>query len=140
MFGLLSMFEITVWQEGNLTNQEMIQEILEHTKQIQKNNGTYEAFNIFQTKWYARILFELCKESPCRFGQLKKAIPEISNVVLTSALRNLEEKNLINRFQFNEIPPHVEYSLTEHGEAMLPIFYEMIQWEKKHLNMLDSYE
>ncbi|MCM1039452.1 MAG: winged helix-turn-helix transcriptional regulator [Ruminococcus sp.] len=67
------------------------------------------------------MLFELCKESPCRFGQLKKAIPEISNVVLTSALRNLEEKNLINRVQFNEIPPHVEYSLTEHGEAMLPI-------------------
>lgn len=115
-----------------VSTQKMITDILEHTKQIQENGGTYEAFEILQTKWYARILFELCQKSPLRFGEIKKEIPNISNVVLTSALRTLEDKKLIKRVQFNEIPPHVEYSLTERGTAMLPIFYEMISWEKKY--------
>ena len=57
---------------------------------------------------------------------------KITNVVLTSALRNLAEKNLVTREQFNEISPHVEYSLTERGKGMLPIFYEMICWEEKY--------
>lgn len=108
----------------------MINEIIEHTQKIQQANGRYEAFEVLQTKWYARVLFELCQKSPSRFGELKKAIPGISNVVLTSALRGLEERKLVERVQFNEIPPRVEYSLTESGSAMLPIFYEMISWEK----------
>ncbi len=116
-----------------MTYDEMIKEIVEHTKQIRQTNGSYEAFEILQTKWHARVLFELCKKNPSRFGELKKAIPEISNVVLTAALRSLEEKQLIEREQFNEIPPRVEYSLTQRGAAMLPIFYEMICWEKNYL-------
>lgn len=115
-----------------MERKEMIDEILRHTEHIQKINGRYESFEILQTKWYARILFELCQKSPSRFGEIKKAIPEISNVVLTSALKSLEERNLIVREQFNEIPPHVEYTLTRRGEAMLPIFYEMIRWEEEY--------
>lgn len=111
---------------------DMIAEIVAHTKHIQETNGQYAAFEIFQSKWYARVLFELCQKNPSRFGELKRAIPEISNVVLTSTLRGLEEKRLIIREQFNEIPPHVEYALTESGKAMLPIFYEVIQWEKQY--------
>ncbi|MDE7332768.1 MAG: helix-turn-helix transcriptional regulator [Lachnospiraceae bacterium] len=118
-----------------MTQEEMIAAIIEHTNNRrqsgQKCNGI---FGILQTKWYARVLFELCKKSPLRFGEMKREIPEISNVVLTSTLRALEELKLIDRVQFNEIPPHVEYSLTESGKAMLPIFYEMIMWEKKYIN------
>lgn len=113
-------------------NEDMIAQIIAHTKHIQETNGQYAAFEILQSKWYARVLFELCQKSPSRFGELKKAIPGISNVMLTSTLRGLEEKKLIVREQFNEIPPHVEYALTESGMAMLPIFYEAIKWEKKY--------
>ena len=56
-------------------------------------------------------------------------MPEISNVVLTSALKTLVGKGLVIRTQFNEIPPHVEYSLTEKGRGMLAVIYEMICWE-----------
>ena len=115
-----------------MNQEDMIDEILRHTEHIQKTNGRYEAFEILQTKWYARILFELCQKSPSRFGELKRAIPQISNVVLTSALKSLEERRLITRKQYNEIPPHVEYSLTKRGAAMLPIFYEMIRWEEEY--------
>lgn len=118
-----------------MTKDEMIAEIVSHTKHIQETGKTYEAFEIVQTKWYARILFELCKKSPSRFGELKRELSPISNVVLTSALRALEEKKLIVREQYNEIPPHVEYALTERGSNMLPIFYEMIRWEQSNPNI-----
>lgn len=115
-----------------MSDEKMIEAIITHTRQLQQQGNRYEAIEILQTKWYARILFELCKKSPQRFGELKKDIPEIANVVLTSALKNLAERNLVTREQFNEIPPHVEYSLTERGKGMLPIFYEMIRWEEKY--------
>ena len=108
---------------------EMVRTILEHTEYLKKNNLPYEGFEIIQTKWCGRILLELCQKSPQRFGELRKAVPEISNVVLTSALKTLVGKGLVIRTQFNEIPPHVEYSLTEKGRGMLAVIYEMICWE-----------
>ena len=116
-----------------MTREEMVSEIIEHTNRRQSTQKCNGVFGILQTKWYARILFELCKKSPLRFREIKRELPEISNVVLTSALRALEELKLVDRVQFNEIPPHVEYSLTER-KAMLPIFYEMIVWEKEYIN------
>lgn len=53
--------------------------------------------------------------------------------MLTSALRDLEELGIVSRTQFNEIPPHVEYALTEMGEALFPVFYEMGIWGEEHL-------
>lgn len=108
---------------------EMVRTILEHTEYLKKNNLPYEGFEIIQTKWCGRILLELCQKSPQRFGELRKAVPEISNVVLTSALKTLVGKGLVIRTQFNEIPPHVEYSLTEKGRGMLAVIYEVICWE-----------
>ena len=53
--------------------------------------------------------------------------------MLSSVLRSLAEKELVERVQFNEIPPHVEYSLTERGKGLLPVYYEMIRWETKYM-------
>ena len=83
---------------------------------------------ILQGKWKFIILYELCIKSPIRFGELLKNIEGITNTMLTSSLRELERDGLVSRIQFNEIPPHVEYSLTEKGEALLPVFYEMTKW------------
>ena len=116
-----------------MTTQEMKEEIAEQTAKIQKLGRDYEVIKIFQTKWHGRVLFELLEKSPRRFGELKREVPGISNAVLASVLRSLEEKDLITREQFNEIPPHVEYALAEQGKGMLPIFYEMIRWEKKYV-------
>jgi len=52
--------------------------------------------------------------------------------MLTATLRELETDGLVNRVQYNEIPPHVEYSLTEKGNDLLPIFYEIAKWGVKH--------
>ena len=70
---------------------------------------------------------------PIRFGELKKELGGITNTMLTSSLRELEQDGLVNRMQFNEIPPHVEYSLSDKGKDLLPVFYEMTKWGFKYL-------
>lgn len=107
----------------------MKEKIIEYARQHDQRGDGYAVFELLQAKWHARILLELCQKSPCRFTELKRAIPDISNTVLTTVLRRLEEKELIVRIQFNEHPIRVEYSLTERGEGMRPIFEAMLQWE-----------
>ncbi len=88
---------------------------------------------MLQGKWKFQIIYELCIKEPVRFGELKKAIKGITNTMLTSSLRELEADGLVSRVQFNEIPPHVEYSLTEKGKALLPVFYEMTRWGFRYI-------
>ena len=54
--------------------------------------------------------------------------------MLTNTLRDLEELGIIHREQFNEIPPHVEYSLTEKGKALRPVFFEISKWAEENLD------
>ena len=83
---------------------------------------------VFEGKWNGRILHELMKTPVKRFGELKKVLPNISNTMLTAALKELEEKGLVHREQYNEMPPRVEYSLTEAGRAVMPIFDALEDW------------
>ena len=57
----------------------------------------------------------------------------ITNTMLTTSLRELESDGLISRKQYNEIPPHVDYSFTQKGKDLLPIFYEMTKWGFKYI-------
>jgi DNA-binding HxlR family transcriptional regulator len=91
------------------------------------------ALSLLNGKWRTYVLYELCRRPTIRFGELKKAIPLITNTMLTSTLRDLEKLGIIKRVQFNKIPPHVEYSLTENGKALFPIFYEIAKWSKNYL-------
>lgn len=84
-------------------------------------------------KWRTHVIYELCKRPASRFGELKKAIPRITNTMLTTTLRDLERQGIVHREQFNEIPPHVEYSLTEKGKALLPVFFEPAKWGDAYL-------
>lgn len=84
-------------------------------------------------KWTSRVIYELQKYDNIRFGALKKNLHGITNTMLSSTLKNLEEKEIIIRIQYNEIPPHVEYSLSESGRAMLAIYYEIAKWGDTYL-------
>lgn len=79
-------------------------------------------------KWELQIMLEICRAEVLRFGECKKRLPRITNSVLSAALRNLEIWGLINRTQYNEIPPRVEYAPTEKGKSLLPICYEIVKW------------
>lgn len=93
----------------------------------------YKTMLLFQGKWNVWVLFELSRNSTMRFNELKKSISGISNTMLTATLKNLEEQGLVNRVQFNEIPPHVEYSATEKAKELRGIFDEMEKWGEKYL-------
>lgn len=91
---------------------------------------------MLQGKWKSQIMYEMCIYETVRFGQLKKDLGDITNTMLAKALRELEEDGLISRYQFNEIPPHVEYSLTEMGRDLLPVFYSIMNWGFKYEKQL----
>ena len=88
---------------------------------------------MLQGKWKNQVLYELCTRDRIRFGEFKKALPEITNTMLTATLRELEADGLVHREQFNEIPPRVEYSFTEKGRNLMPVFYAMTVWGLQHV-------
>lgn len=98
-----------------------------------KNCPIYKIMELFQGKWTIWILFELNKNETMRFGQLRNAIPGISNTMLASTLKDLEEKQLVERIQFNEIPPRVEYTATEKAKELRVVFKAMNEWGSKNL-------
>lgn len=104
------------------------------TSQVSDSCPMRRTLELLSGKWRTHIIYELCKHSSCRFGELKKAVPRITNTMLTNTLRDLEGLGIVNREQFNEIPPHVEYSLTEKGRALLPVFTELAKWGENHLS------
>ena len=82
--------------------------------------------SVLGTKWKPIILVMLTQRR--RFGQLAQFMPLISRKVLTEQLKELEEDGLIRREAFAELPPRVEYSLTTHGQALLPILEQLCAW------------
>lgn len=111
---------------------EEYQEILAKIDFNDEPNSVENLFRLFSGKWNLRVLFELTKADISRFGTLKKRINGITNTMLASALRGLENEGLVSRVQFNEIPPHVEYSLSDKGKALYPIFLNMLRWFQKY--------
>lgn len=111
--------------------EEYLQRVMSGT--ISNDCPVHKTLEILSGKWRTYIIYELCKHPSMRFGELKKAYPHITNTMLTNTLRDLESLGIINRVQFNEIPPHVEYSLSEKGKALLPIFYEISKWGEENL-------
>lgn len=88
-----------------------------------------------QGKWKLQIIYGLFCSGTVRFGEFKKMpmLQGITNTMLASALRDLIRDGIISRKQFNEIPPHVEYSLTEKGEDLLSVFYAIAQFGMKYV-------
>ena len=115
----------------DMTHEEYLKALIKC--KISKNCPIHRALELFNGKWRTHVLFELCKKPSLRFGEIKKEIPNITSTMLTSTLRDLEEFGVVSRTQFNEIPPRVEYSLTESGQDLLPIFYEISRWSETHM-------
>ena len=82
-------------------------------------------------KWKVLILRDLLPGTK-RFGKLKKSIGSVSQKVLTAQLRDMEESGLVNRQVYAEVPPRVEYSLTELGQSLKPILDSMWNWGENY--------
>lgn len=86
---------------------------------------------LISDRWKVIIIRDLM-DGTKRFGELKKSIGSISQKVLTSNLRSMEESGLLTRKVYAEVPPRVEYTLTETGYSLKPILDSMVEWGKAY--------
>lgn len=89
------------------------------------------------SKWKLLILRNLLAR-PWRFSELKKSLDGISQKVLSDSLRSLEEDGIVTRTVYPEVPPRVEYSLSELGESMRPIISAMEQWGRDYQELVQG--
>lgn len=90
------------------------------------------AQNVLMGKWKLPILWVLHNKT-MRFNELQKLMTTISRGVLTQQLRELERDKLVNRKVYREVPPKVEYSLTEIGRTFVPVMIEIIKWGTEYI-------
>ena len=87
-------------------------------------------------KWSILVLFTLNQSALMRFNALQKNIPDISQKMLTVTLRTLEEDGFVRRQVYAEVPPRVEYSLTDRAVSLLPHINSLITWAKDNMNAI----
>lgn len=90
--------------------------------------------DLISGKWSMWVLWSL-QNDPLRFGQLKKSIPGITEKMLIQQLRKFEVHNIVSRKVYSQVPPKVEYSLTEHGKSLKPIMLSIKEWGDGHLHI-----
>ena len=89
-------------------------------------------------KWKVVILFHLTHDGTHRFAELRRKIPGVSERMLTQQLRELEEDGIVHREVYPEVPPKVEYSLTEYGRTLRPITEVMCEWGQRHMKRIKA--
>lgn len=93
--------------------------------------GIGPAFDVIGGRWKANILCEL-SAAPVRFGELKRRIPAVSEKMLIQQLRDLERDGLVTREVFHQVPPRVEYALTDWGAGLIDALYSMADWGENY--------
>lgn len=115
---------LTIMEELNVTS---------HDKCCDENFSCQanKLLSIISSKWTLLILRELL-DGTKRFGQLKKSLPGISPKTLSQRLQELEKEGLVDRKIYPEVPPRVEYSLTQKAESLKSIFFALAEWNSEH--------
>ncbi len=90
----------------------------------------------FGDKWSMVVLFLLNRSDTgvMRFNEIRRLMTDCSQKMLSQTLKNLEQSHLVHREVFPEVPPRVEYSLTETGKSLMPALLALIEWGKEHFN------
>jgi DNA-binding HxlR family transcriptional regulator len=91
------------------------------------------ALSILVGKWKPIILLYLLRDGTQRFSELKRSIPGITQKMLTKQLRELEQEDIVKRVVYPQVPPKVDYSITEYGRTLQPILEAMHEWGVRHI-------
>jgi DNA-binding HxlR family transcriptional regulator len=91
-------------------------------------SGVEDAFRILEGRWKMAIIFQLFGSGVRRFSELEKALPAVSQKMLIQQLRELERDGVVKRTVYPQVPPKVEYDLTEWGKAMCPALDAFLEW------------
>ena len=99
----------------------------------ENSNNNQEPFfgytlSIINGKWKLQIIYHLSKDGTVRYNELQRLLGKITYKTLSTALKEMQNDGLVHREEYPQIPPKVEYSLTEKGKSIWPIIQEMCQW------------
>lgn len=98
-----------------------------------KNREPFEyTLSIISGKWKLKILYHLTCTKVARYSELKKGIQGITHKMLSTQLKELEHEDILVRKEYPQIPPKVEYSLSEKGESLIPIIYSLCDWGRTY--------
>lgn len=109
----------------------MQDKVLKSPKIEKKPGCVAEAVSIMGDKWTALIILKLA-DGPARFSALEDNLEGISPRTLSQRMANLEEKSIVTKKKYAEVPPRVEYTLTKKGEDLIPILKSMATWGDKY--------
>ena len=90
------------------------------------------SLDVFGGKWKSRIICALGLNTTMRYTELRTELSNITDTMLADSLKELQEDDMVIRTQYNEIPPKVEYSLTEKGMSVIPLLLEINNWGREH--------
>ncbi len=90
--------------------------------------------SLIGAKWKMNILYWLYKAEVMRYGELKKSLGNITHKMLSKQLKELETDKLVCRKEYHQIPPKVEYSLSEKGRTLMPILHLVCSWGEEHID------
>lgn len=111
-----------------------VQAVPGHTKDDWSADAAEEAFKLLEGRWKMMIVFHLFDKGTMRFSELERAIPLASQKMLIQQLRYLEANGILERTVYPEVPPKVEYKLTDLGGALRPALKELVYWAMMRRN------
>ena len=94
------------------------------------------AMMVIGGKWKPKVLFHLARNEVVGFGVLRRAVYGISEKMLIQSLKELEKDGIVRRKVYREVPPRVEYSLTDLGQSFIPVLLAMYEWGKSYASYL----
>ena len=97
------------------------------------------ALDVIGGKWKGVILYHLFEDTR-RFGELQRLIPNVTRRMLTLSLRELEHEGIVHREVYKQVPPKVEYSVTEYGQSLKPIILSLRAWGDEYVKRLSEAE
>lgn len=92
------------------------------------------ALSLVDGKWKMHILFWLWKKEVLRYSELKRALGKVTHKMLSTQLKELEADGLIIRREYPQVPPKVEYSLSERGLSLMPVLQSLCEWGTAHIH------
>ena len=114
--------------ERRMTYEEFLWRVRDGIADEAGRSPIIPVLKFFQVRWRSEVIYYLFTSESARFNEIKFNLPGITSTMLSTTLKDLIEHGLVERKTFDEQPPHVEYSLTEKGSDLLPIYYEISNW------------
>lgn len=110
---------------------------VDHTRETAAE-GVEQALSLLEGRWKLIILFHLFGGNIMRFSELERAIPAVSQKMLIQQLRQMEGDGIVRRIVHHQVPPKVEYGLTEWGQALCPALDALLAWAARREDMAAS--